>query len=287
MAETVVVRRWRARLVFFAFLWLLLVLVLAAAIGGYAFMRASLPQLEGQIAAAGLRGPVSVTRDAQGVPTIRGTDRGDVAWATGFVHAQERFFQMDLLRRAGSGELAGLLGKTLVPVDRERRIHRFAARAGVALAALPEPDRVVLERYAAGVNAGLDALKARPFEYGVLRAVPRPWVAADTLLVGYAMYFDLQHDQLHRVFSRGWLRDNGSTPEQLAFLLPTASGYDAPLFVRAPATTQLLLPTKASSSSASSIATLVFTGLPNQAGAEAGSGTTCPGVSVGASPGGM
>jgi len=176
VAETVVVRRWRARLVFFAFLWLLLVLVLAAAIGGYAFMRASLPQLEGQIAAAGLRGPVSVTRDAQGVPTIRGTDRGDVAWATGFVHAQERFFQMDLLRRAGSGELAGLLGKTLVPVDRERRIHRFAARAGVALAALPEPDRVVLERYAAGVNAGLDALKARPFEYGVLplsRSQPR------------------------------------------------------------------------------------------------------------------
>ena len=229
MAETVVVRRRRARLVFFALLWLLLALVLAAAIGAWAFMRASLPQLEGQIAAAGLRGPVSVTRDAQGVPTIRGTDRGDVAWATGFVHAQERFFQMDLLRRAGAGELAGLLGKTLVPVDRERRIHRFAARAGVALAALPEPDRVVLERYAAGVNAGLDALKARPFEYGVLRATPRPWVAADTLLVGYAMYFDLQHDQLHRVFSRGWLRDNGSTPEQLAFLLPTASGYDAPL----------------------------------------------------------
>ena len=116
-----------------------------------------------------------------------------------------------------------------MPVDRERRIHRFAARAGVALAALPEPDRVVLERYAAGVNAGLAALKARPFEYGVLRAMPRPWVAADTLLVGYAMYFDLQDDQLHRVFSRGWLRDNGSTPEQLAFLLPTASGYDAPL----------------------------------------------------------
>ena len=72
-----------------------------------------------------------MTRDAQGVPTIRGSDRGDVAWATGFVHAQERFFQMDLLRRAGAGELAALLGKTLLPVDRERRIHRFGARAGV------------------------------------------------------------------------------------------------------------------------------------------------------------
>ena len=98
---------------------------------------------------------------------------------------------MDLLRRSASGELAALLGKALLPVDRERRIHRFAARAGGALAALPEVERAVLERYAAGVNAGLDALVARPFEYGVLRATPRPWRAEDTLLVVWAMYFDL------------------------------------------------------------------------------------------------
>ena len=230
MAETTVVtRRRRARFWILAFLWLVVVLVLAAAIGGYAFLRASLPTLDGEIAAAGLRGPVTVTRDVLGVPTIRGGDRGDVAFATGFVHAQERFFQMDLLRRAGAGDLAALLGKTLLPVDRERRIHRFGARAGVALAALPEPDRVLLERYTAGVNAGLSGLGARPFEYGVLRATPRPWVAQDTLLVVWAMYFDLQEEQLHRVFSRGWLRDQGTTVEQLAFLLPSASGYDAPL----------------------------------------------------------
>jgi penicillin amidase len=238
-------RRRRLRVFFFATLWLLVALVIAAAAGGYAFLRASLPQLEGQLAADGLRGPVSVTRDANGVPTIRGGDRGDVAWATGFVHAQERFFQMDLLRRAGSGELAALLGKALVPVDRERRIHRFAARAGVALAALPEPERVVLERYAAGVNAGLAALKARPFEYGVLRAEPRPWVAADTLLVGYAMYFDLQEEQMNRVFARGWLRDHGTSAEQLAFLLPAATGYDAPLDAAAIETAAPALPASA------------------------------------------
>ena len=228
MAE-LVIRRGRARRWIGAFLWLLVVLVLAVAIGGYAFMRASLPTLDGEVAAAGLRGPVTVTRDELGVPTLHGSDRGDIAYATGFVHAQERFFQMDLLRRAGAGELAGLLGKALLPVDRERRIHRFGARAGVALAALPEPERVVLERYAAGVNAGLGALAARPFEYAVLRATPRRWVAQDTMLVAWAMYFDLQDDQLHRVFARGWLRDQGSSAEQLAFLLPSASGYDAPL----------------------------------------------------------
>jgi len=229
MAETMTVRRGGARFWILALLWLVVVLVAAVAIGGYAFLRASLPTLDGDIAAAGLRGPVTVTRDAQGVTTIHGGNRGDVAFATGFVHAQERFFQMDLLRRAGAGELAALLGKTLLPVDRERRIHRFRARAGVALAAVPEADRVLLERYAAGVNAGLDGLTARPFEYGLLRATPRPWVVEDTLLVVWAMYFDLQDEQLHRVFSRGWLRDQGTTAEQLAFLLPTASSYDAPL----------------------------------------------------------
>ncbi|MEO6363387.1 MAG: penicillin acylase family protein, partial [Caldimonas sp.] len=210
-------------------LGLLLTLVIAALVGAYVFMRASLPQLDGAVAATGLRAPVSVTRDALGVPTVRGSDRGDVAFATGWLHAQDRFFQMDLLRRAATGELAALLGKTLLPVDRDRRIHRFAARAGVALAALPEAERALLERYAAGVNEGLAALAARPFEYAVLRSAPRPWRAEDTLLVVYAMYFDLQDDQTHRVFSRGWLRDQGTTPAQLAFLLPTASSYDAPL----------------------------------------------------------
>jgi penicillin amidase len=235
-----VTRRRRARRWIGAFFWLLLALVLAAAIGIYAFMRASLPALDGRISAAGLRAPVSVMRDANGVPTLRGSDRSDIAFATGYLHAQERYFQMDLLRRAASGELAALLGKALLPVDRERRIHRFAARAGVALAALPEADRAVLERYAAGVNAGLAALDARPFEYGVLRASPRPWRAEDSLLVVWAMYFDLQDDQLHRVFSRGWLRDHGTSAEQLAFLLPTSSAYDAPL--DAPAITETTVP---------------------------------------------
>ena len=223
------IRRGRARRWFAAIVWLLLLLVIAAVIGAYAFMRASLPMLDGEVTAAGLRAPVSVTRDALGVPTLRGSDRADLAFATGYLHAQERFFQMDLLRRAASGELAALLGKALVPVDRERRLHRFSARAGPALAALPEAERAMLERYAAGVNAGLDALAARPFEYAVLRATPRPWRAEDTMLVVWAMYFDLQDDQLHRVWSRGWLRDNGTSPEQLAFLLPTSSSYDAPL----------------------------------------------------------
>ncbi|HEX2541298.1 MAG TPA: penicillin acylase family protein [Caldimonas sp.] len=227
MAPTI--RRRRALRWLAALLWLVLALVVAAIVGGWFFLRASLPALDGRVEAAGLRAPVSVSRDANGVPAIRGSDRTDIAWATGYVHAQERFFQMDLLRRAATGELSALIGKALLPVDRERRLHRFGARAGPALAALAEPDRAVIERYAAGVNAGLAALDARPFEYGVLRATPRPWRAEDSLLVAWAMYFDLQEEQMQRVLSRGWLRDHGTTPAQLAFLLPTASAHDAPL----------------------------------------------------------
>ncbi len=222
-------RRSRLRSILTVLLWVIVVLVITALGSGYAFLRGSLPMLDGNVTATGLRAPVTVTRDASGVPTIRGSDRGDVAFATGFVHAQERFFQMDLLRRSASGELAALLGPTLLPVDRDRRIHRFAARAGAALAALPEAERAIIERYAAGVNAGLGALAARPFEYGVLRQAPRPWRGEDTMLVTWAMYFDLQDSQLDRMFSRGWLRDQGATAEQLAFLLPTSTAYDAPL----------------------------------------------------------
>jgi hypothetical protein len=232
--------RWLA-----ALLWLLLALVVAAAIGTFLFLRASLPTLDGRLAADGLRAPVTVHRDGNGVPTIRGSDRTDIAWATGYVHAQERFFQMDLLRRSATGELAALIGPRLVPIDRERRLHRFAARAGGALAALPEADRAIVERYAAGVNAGLRGLSARPFEYAVLRATPRPWRAEDTLLVAWAMYFDLQDEQLQRVLARGWLRDQGTTPAQLAFLLPTASPYDAPLDAAAIADAAAPLPAEA------------------------------------------
>ncbi len=167
---------------------LLAVLVLAA----WLALHASLPALDDTVALAGLRATVRIERDALGVPVIRGADRLDVARATGFVHAQERFFQMDLTRRAAAGELAGLLGPALLPNDRRIRLHRFRARARAALAELDGADRALLEAYAGGVNAGLARLRSRPFEYLVLRADPEPWTAADSLLTVFAMWIDLQ-----------------------------------------------------------------------------------------------
>ncbi|NRR30765.1 penicillin acylase family protein [Oxalobacteraceae bacterium] len=206
----------------------LLFLLLLAALAAWLFLRGSMARLDGKVQAPGLAAEVSVARDALGVPTISGANRGDVSYATGFIHAQDRYFQMDLLRRVAAGELAELFGPRAVPLDKGHRLHRFRHRAELALAAMSAPERALLERYASGVNAGLQALSVKPFEYGLINMTPRPWSAADSLLVIWAMYFDLQGNQEPRELARGWLRAH-STPEQLAFLTPQASVWDAPL----------------------------------------------------------
>jgi penicillin amidase len=181
-------------------LWAVALLLAVAIAGGGAGafwlrsqLRSSLPQLEGTIRVPGLAGRVTVTRDAFGVPTIRGASRDDLARATGFLHAQDRFFQMDLMRRRAAGELSALVGRRALETDREIRVHRFRAEAERALSLLPGPDRALLDAYAAGVNTGLTSLGAPPFEYLVLRQQPEPWRPEDSLLVVLSMFITLQN----------------------------------------------------------------------------------------------
>jgi len=170
-----------------------LLLIAGVALGwGWWQLRGSLPQLDGERSLTGLAAPVRIERDALGVPTITGASRADVARATGFLHAQDRFFQMDLLRRSGAGELAEIFGPAAVPLDRAHRLHGFRRTAQQSLALLDPDKRAVLDAYTAGVNAGLAALSRTPWEYLVLRTAPQPWRAEDCLLVIYAMWFDLQ-----------------------------------------------------------------------------------------------
>lgn len=186
-------------------LWIGAVLLLLA-LAAWLALRASLPAVEGEASLAGLSGRVLVERDAAGVPVIRGANRLDVARATGFVHAQERFFQMDLTRRSAAGELAALVGAKAVEADRRVRIHRFRVLAQQVFEASEAGERALLEAYAEGVNAGLAALSARPIEYLLLGQDPAPWVPEDSLLVTYAMWItlqlnalpiELQHERLH------------------------------------------------------------------------------------------
>lgn len=206
----------------------LLVLLAGGVAWLYLQLHGSLAQLDGAALLAGLSAPVTVERDALGIPMLRGETRLDVARATGFIHGQERFFQMDLLRRTAAGELAALVGAAALPLDRAHRPHRFRHRAQVALAATPAEDRTLIAAYAAGVNAGLAALSAPPFEYLLLRTAPQPWRPEDTPLVVYAMYLDLQSQQWRRESARGVLRDT-LPPELTAFLDPSGADWDAPL----------------------------------------------------------
>ena len=106
---------------------ILLLIILAAVWFGWV-LHATKPQLEGQVEAAGLSAPVSIARDAGGVPVITGATRKDVAFALGYLHGQERFFQMDTLRRLAAGELADLFGGAALDTDKRIRLHRFRAR---------------------------------------------------------------------------------------------------------------------------------------------------------------
>ncbi len=183
-----------------------LLLALLAVAAGWWTLRASLPATHGERRLAGLGAGVTVTRDAAGVPTLRAAHRADLARALGFVHGQDRFFQMDLMRRVAAGELAALLGPGLIGVDERYRVHRFRDVARRAVAALAAPDRALLQAYVEGVNAGLGALGSRPFEYWLLRTAPRPWTAEDTLLCVHAMFIQLQDAAGRGQLQRGLLR---------------------------------------------------------------------------------
>src|SRR5688572_12506026 len=204
------------------------VLIVAGGVYARSQVRASLPQLNGTAAISGLTANVRVDRDALGVPTITGASREDVARGLGFLHAQDRFFQMDLQRRQPAGELSGLVGPRAMEVDQDMRIHRFRSIARRALE-LAEPSyRRVLEAYAAGVNAGLTALGAVPFEYLVLRATPEPWLPEDSILTVLAMFNTLQGRQAAFEQSHGALRD--TLPEPMFRFLSTAgSEWDTPV----------------------------------------------------------
>ncbi len=185
--------RWALRII--ATVTLLLVAIVLAA---WIAMRGSLPVLNGTNTLAGLSHAATIERDANGVATVVAANRLDLSRALGYLHAQERFFEMDLTRRSAAGELAGLFGEAALPVDRRHRIHRFRARAERWWAALSAVDRGLMQAYADGVNAGLADRRVRPWPYLLLRTQPTAWRAEDGFLVVLAMFFDLQDEQNER-----------------------------------------------------------------------------------------
>ena len=208
---------------------LVALLLLIAATVWFTF-RASLPQLSGDvaIAARGLAGAASIERDADGTPTIKAKSRADLAFATGFAHAQDRFFQMDLMRRAAAGELAELLGHAVIETDQRFRMHDFRRVATEVMAAAEPAEKAEIDAYVAGANAGLASLRSRPWEYQLLRSQPRAWTAEDSVLAAFSMYLSLNDSTGASEQARAALHEM-LPAAMFAFLHPYGTSWDAPL----------------------------------------------------------
>ena len=223
-------RRWLRRTLVVVAAVVLIAVLGVVSFGAWVVWRigASLPALDGRYEVAGVEAPVRIERDTLGVPTIRGADRFDVAYATGFVHAQDRFFQMDLLRRRAAGELAEVFGERSLAEDRAVRPHRFRVRAGQVLAAASPSSRRLIESYSRGVNAGLAALPEPPFEHALLGVKTRPWSPEDTVLVLFTLF--LQLEDVHGEFEDMVTLFHEYLPPQLfEFLLPLGTTWDSPM----------------------------------------------------------
>ncbi len=182
----------------------LLLLSLVAAGGGYLWLRQSLPQIEGTIEVAGLGAPVTIVRDRWAIPHIEAERPLDASFALGFVHAQDRLWQMEFQRRLGAGRLAEIVGAAALPSDRFMRTLGLYRQAEASLAHLT-PDTVAwLEAYAAGVNAFLARRNGPlPPEFLILRqSKVEPWRPTDSLVWLRMMALDLAtnyRDELARV----------------------------------------------------------------------------------------
>ena len=169
----------------------LLFLLALAALGAYGLLRLSLPKTEGEILLAGLRANVEVLRDRHGVPHIYSSSLEDAHYALGFVHAQDRLWQMEMSRRIGSGRLAEVLGAPALDADRFMRTLGLRRAAEANLRNYDDETRALLDAYAAGVNAFLAARGVLPPEFWLLNVTPEPWSAIDSIVWTKVMALDL------------------------------------------------------------------------------------------------
>jgi penicillin amidase len=170
----------------------LLVLLLVAACAGVLWLRsaakAALPTLDGDLHLAGLSAPVVVRRDAHGVPHIEAATQDDLFLAQGYVTAQDRLWQMDASRRNANGELAEILGPSMLKHDKMQRVLQIRVTAQRVYAKMPAADRARLDDYARGVNLYMTQhTDSLPPEFRLLGYRPQPWSGVDSVSVGLMM----------------------------------------------------------------------------------------------------
>ena len=208
--------------------WTLCALLLflgVVVVGGYAWLRTSLPQTSGTIAVPRLEHPVQIVRDADGIVTIKAGSEAEAYYALGYTHAQDRLFQMEMMRRTGAGRLSEVIGSATVDTDKLMRLLGLYHLAEADVATVPAEMRAVLDAYAAGVNAYIDGHQgALPPEFALLRFHPEPWRPADSLVWGKLMAFQLSGNWWDELLRYRLARK--LTAEELATLWPLPPGSD-------------------------------------------------------------
>jgi penicillin amidase len=166
--------------------------LLMIALAAWLYAGRALPQTEGTLNLTGLRGEIRIERDASGIPTIRAGSPDEVAFGLGFVHAQDRLWQLETHRRIGSGRLAEAFGAPALETDKFLRALGVRRAAAAQWAKASPAVRSGIEAYTAGINAYLkEAMRARPPEFVILGLQPEPWTPVDSVAWAIMMAWDL------------------------------------------------------------------------------------------------
>lgn len=186
-------------------------------------MAISLPRQDGEIRLPGLSAPAAVESDGKAIPTVSARTREDALRALGYLHARDRLFQMDLMRRKSAGRLAEIFGEKALAMDRGQRVFQFQRAAETIAANLPEAQQTALAAYTGGVNAYIDGAREFPPEFRVLRYRPEAWRPTDSLLVALGMFqtlSDQEHDERMVTAMERFL-----PADVVAFLTPDTDEY--------------------------------------------------------------
>ncbi|MGA8088216.1 MAG: penicillin acylase family protein [Terracidiphilus sp.] len=223
-------RRW-PRFLFITAAWMVAIIVVLSGIGTLwlrSAAKAALPQIDGDIHLAALSAPVTVRRDAHGVPHIDAATQEDMFVAQGYVTAQDRLWQMDVYRRNANGELAEVMGPSLLRHDKAQRMFEFRNTAHRIYANLPAEERARYEAYARGVNLYIAQRQdSLPPEFRFLHYKPQPWTGADSISIGMMMV-DMLDTHWHTKLSRERIAAKLHNPKLESDLYPVGSWRDHP-----------------------------------------------------------
>jgi len=230
-----------------------------ALIGGVLWLSSirALPERDGTLSLAGLAAPVTVTRDEHGIPLISAQSEEDAYFALGYVHAQDRLFQMEMMRRQGQGRIAELIGASGVAADKFMRTLGVYRRAEEDLRTLDPATQRAFARYAAGVNVWLSESHTLPIEFQLLFFRPEPWRPADSLVWQKLMGLQLSGNWDNELGQAGLIAKLGAAraaelrpsprPEDPVTMSRHAHLYrDLPLGALRAAMTRVIQPTSAS-----------------------------------------